>query len=81
MQACLREEFLLLEPARNIHSMQKLPLCKNSRAAVFGYEQVSKRIANIRLTDTGTYSVRSFPQKKRATVPGPVWLPIVVPME
>ena len=27
MQACLREEFLLLEPARNIYSMQKLPLC------------------------------------------------------
>ena len=23
--------------------------------------------------------VRFFPQKKRATVPGPVWLPIVVP--
>ena len=26
-------------------------------------------------------SIRSSPQKKRATVPGPVWLPMVVPME
>lgn len=28
----------------------------------------------------GTQSVRSSPQKKRATVPGPVWLPIVAPI-
>ena len=28
-----------------------------------------------------TYSVLSFPQKNTATVPGPVWLPIVVPTE
>ena len=26
------------------------------------------------------YNVRSSPQKNRATVPGPVWLPMVVPM-
>lgn len=26
------------------------------------------------------YRPRSWPQKKRATVPGPVWLPMVVPM-
>ena len=26
------------------------------------------------------HSVRSLPQKNRATVPGPVWLPMVVPI-
>ena len=28
----------------------------------------------------GIQSLRGVPKKKRATVPGPVWLPIVVPM-
>ncbi len=27
----------------------------------------------------GIYLVRFFPQKNNATVPGPVWLPMVVP--
>ena len=51
MQACLREEFLLLEPARNIYSMQKLPLCDmlpsyrtmKYKSPIWGYFHVQKK--------------------------------------
>ena len=55
--------------------------CPEGVRACFSARALPGGGAFFRVASQQRQSFRSSPQKKRATVPGPVWLPMVVPME
>lgn len=66
-----------LRPTMPMRSPELTPSVRESKIRAVGYSSwmfsQPRRYAM-------RYRPRSRPQKKRATVPGPVWLPMVVPM-
>ena len=61
-----------------MRSPELTPSVRESKSRAVGYS--SWTFSQPRRYAMEAYRPRSQPQKKSATVPGPVWLPMVVPM-